>query len=287
VTARPIDNELVGLELAPLEWSWTERDLAIYALGVGANVDEHLPYLYEQHGPRFLPGFAATPAARFVEAQFEAVAMRPEDALHADERVTIHRDVPVRASVTTTRKLVEVLDKGSAAVLVWDTETADADGPLFTSRGSVFVLGAGGFGGERGARGPQAPELEGPPDLEAEVPTSRSQAALFRLSGDLNTIHIDPEVAQAAGYERPILHGMCTYGIAGRVVGTWLEAETGAPVVGMYARMSAVVMPGDTLVTRAWRTGQASASFETFTATGDKVLALGEVSCAGKATSLS
>ncbi|MEA2331894.1 MAG: hypothetical protein QOH58_2032 [Thermoleophilaceae bacterium] len=280
MTRQPIDADLVGLELEPLEWSWNERDLAVYALGVGATVEEHLPYLYEEHGPRVLPAFAATPAARFVEAQFEAVEMRPEDALHADERVTIHRDIPARASVTSTRKVVEVLDKGSAAVLVWETETADDGGALFSSRGSVFVLGAGGFGGERGARSPEGPDLSGAPDLEVEDTTTRSQAALFRLSGDLNPIHIDPEVAAAAGYERPILHGMCTYGIAGRAVATWLEGEGGGRVEGMYARMTAVVMPGDSLVTRAWRTGPNQASFETFNGAGERVLALGEMTCA-------
>jgi acyl dehydratase len=278
LNSQPIDEKLVGLELEPLEWSWTGRDVAAYALGVNATVDEHLPYLYEKHGPRVLPGFAATPGARFVGAQFDAVDMRPEDVLHADERVKIHREIPAEASVTTTRRVTEVLDKGSAAVIVWESDTSDGSGPLFSSRGSVFVRGAGGFGGSRGPSTPPPPELADTPDLEVRDVTTRSQAALFRLSGDLNTIHIDPDVAVAAGYERPILHGMCTYGIAGRALTPWLEAESGGRITEMYARMTAPVLPGEELVTRAWLTGAGEAFFETLNGNGDRVLGLGYMS---------
>jgi acyl dehydratase len=155
--------------------------------------------------------------------------------------------------VRTRGSIAGIYDKGRDAVIVVESTTSDADDrPLVTNRYTLFLRGAGGFGGESSA--PSAPDApDRPADLVVETPTLPQQALLYRLCGDRNPLHVDPEVAHAAGFERPILHGLCTYGVVLRsVVGAVLDGDVEA-LRSYRARFSGVVFPGETIVTEVWR----------------------------------
>ncbi|MFD8431633.1 MaoC family dehydratase, partial [Streptomyces coelicoflavus] len=174
--------------------------------------------------------------------------------LHGGQRLRLHRPaVPVRGRATASSRVVAVYDKGSAAVLVLRTEVADADGPLWTEEAEVFVRGEGGWGGERGPSGSPSPPPAEPADHVAERAVREDQALLYRLSGDWNPLHADPEFAARAGFERPVLHGLCTYGAALKaVVDTLLDGDV-TRVREYRTRFAGVVYPGETLRVRMWR----------------------------------
>lgn len=172
--------------------------------------------------------------------------------LHGGQTVTVHRALPVSGRATQTSTVPAVYDKGKAAVIVLRSEVADDEGPLWTCDTQIFVRGEGGFGGERG---PSA-RLELPdraPDLSTERAIRPDQALLYRLSGDWNPLHADPEFAELAGFDRPILHGLCTYGVTLKaVVDTVLGGEV-ARVRSYATRFAGVVFPGETLRLRLWQ----------------------------------
>ncbi len=267
MTRRRIDASLVGFELRPLVHRWTARDAILYALAVGASADD-LDLVYEGRGPRVLPTFAAIPSSHFLFPMLDALDFEIGDLLHGEQSVMLHRPIPPEATVETTRRCTAVWDKGGAAVLVWESVSSDGDGPLFTATGSSFIRGAGGFGGERGPAGGRNAPPERPPDVVLPVATFPNQAALYRLCGDLNPIHIDPAVARAAGYDRPFLHGLCTYGTVARAV---VEAVCeGVPerLEAYEARFSGLVFPGDTLQVRLWHTAPGDAVLDAHTERG-------------------
>ncbi|MGK5632549.1 MaoC/PaaZ C-terminal domain-containing protein, partial [Streptomyces sp. URMC 123] len=172
--------------------------------------------------------------------------------LHGGQRVDSHRPIPVRGTATQVSRIQDVYDKGSAALIVLRSETFDGDGPLWTCDTRIFVRGEGGFGGERGpGGGPPVPARE--PDRTVIRPLREDQALLYRLSGDRNPLHIDPEFAKVAGFDRPILHGLCSYGVVLKaVVDTVLGGEP-ARVRSYATRFAGVVFPGETLRIRVWR----------------------------------
>lgn len=267
MTRRRIDASLVGFELPALVHRWTVRDVILYALAVGATADD-LDLVYEGRGPHVLPTFAAIPSSHFLFPMLDALDFEIGDLLHGEQSILVHRPIPPEAQVETTRRCVAVWDKGSAAVLVWESVSSDGDGPLFTTTGSSFIRGAGGFGGERGPGGARNAPPERPPDVALSVTTSPDQAALYRLCGDLNPMHIDPAVARAAGYDRPFLHGLCTYGAVARaLVGAVCD---GVPerVEAYEARFTGLVFPGDTLQVRAWSTAADEAVLDVRTERG-------------------
>jgi acyl dehydratase len=167
--------------------------------------------------------------------------------LHGRQELIMHRPIPPTGEADTTSRVVDVYDKGSAAVIVTETTT-----PYFTSRISVFARGEGGFGGSRGPS-TQVPAPDREPDLTILTKTWPQQALWYRLCGDLNPLHADPEFATRAGFPRPILHGLCTYGVVCKAVVD--HALDGDPdrLVGYSGRFAGVVFPGETLRTRIWR----------------------------------
>jgi acyl dehydratase len=253
MTRRPIDAALVGLELPPLVHRWTDRDVILYALGVGAGAAD-LDLVYEGRGPRVLPTFAVIPSSHFLPGFVEAVDFELGNLLHGEQSIMLHRPIPAAAEVESTRRCVAVWDKGSAAVIVWESVSSDGDGPMFTTTSASFVRGAGGFGGERGPSGARNSPPERPPDVTLSVPTFADQAALYRLSGDRNPMHIDPEMARVYGYERPFLHGLCTYGVVARAVINAVCAGDPGPLEAYEARFAGLVYPGDVLDVQVWRT---------------------------------
>lgn len=163
----------------------------------------------------------------------------------------MHRPLPVRGSAVQTTKVAAVYDKVKAAVLVLRSEAADEDGPLWTSDSQIFVRGEGGFGGERGPSGrTDCPAVPG--DHLVERPVRPDQALLYRLSGDWNPLHADPEFAALAGFDRPILHGLCTYGMTLKAVTDTVLGGDASRVRSYRTRFAGVVFPGETLRIEMW-----------------------------------
>lgn len=172
--------------------------------------------------------------------------------LHGGQSIELHRPIPVKGRATSTARVAALYDKGKAAVVVLRTEVADADGPLWTSDAQIFVRGEGGFGGERG---PSVREElpERAPDRVEERHIREDQALLYRLSGDWNPLHADPEFAKTAGFDQPILHGLCSYGMTLKaVVDTALGGDV-SRVRAYRTRFAGIVFPGETLRIRMWQ----------------------------------
>ncbi|MDO0927952.1 MaoC/PaaZ C-terminal domain-containing protein [Streptomyces sp. TG1A-8] len=246
--------------------AWTAGDVLLYHLGIGAGMNPdatdpatdpgELRYALETR-LRVLPSFATVAGAGapgvISGLSMPGVDVDPATVLHGGQRLEVHRPVPAEGTAATTDRITAVHDKGTATVLVLRTEAADADGPLWTSEAEIFVRGEGGRGGDRGPVGRRPEPPAGPPDRTVERPTRPDQALLYRLSGDRNLLHADPAFAGRAGFDRPILHGLCTYGITLKaVVDTLLDGEV-TPVRSCAARFTGVVYPGETLRVRMWR----------------------------------
>ncbi len=239
--------------------AWDHKDVILYHLGLGAGIPatdpEELRYTLESR-LHVLPSFATVAGGgRAVSGglSFPGIDVELAAVLHGGQTVTLHRPLPVRAAdVTQTSRVAAVYDKGKAAVIVLRADVADADGPLWTSSSEIFVKGEGGFGGERGTTS----RLETPdraPDATVDRAVREDQALLYRLSGDWNPLHADPEFAKLAGFDKPILHGLCSYGIALKaVVDTALGGDV-ARVRSYATRFAGVLYPGETLRVRMWR----------------------------------
>ena len=242
---------LVGHVLDPVEWTWTDHDVMLYALGIGARVPDDLAFVYEGRGPRVAATFplAATTLALF--PLIDALGIDPRALLHASQAIDLHRAPAVAGRAVVTRRITGVWDKGRAAIVDVQDTIVDAAGPLATARSAWWVEGAGGFGGERsGPAGPAVAAVpqDRAPDLTHVVATTAEQAALHRLSGDRNPVHIDPEVARAAGQPRPFLHGLCTLGVLGHA----LDTAGRGRLTSLGGRFVGPVFPGDALVVEAW-----------------------------------
>jgi acyl dehydratase len=259
----PIDpNIAIGAELPEVEFSWTASDVLLYHLGIGAGGNPEDPrelrYVYERD-LRVLPTFGVVAANfRVTEAPsvfFPGVEIDLTRVLHGEQGITLHRPLPVAGTARARTRIADIYDKGKAAVIVQESEAVDAEGrPLFTTRSSIFARGEGGFGGHRGpSRDTALPDRAA--DAELLSPTLPQQALLYRLCGDRNPLHADPEFAAEAGFPRPILHGLCSYGVVCKaVVDGVLKGEVGR-VAGFSARFAGVVFPGETLRTRVWDEG--------------------------------
>ena len=247
----PIDPAVaIGAELPGHDLSWTTTDVLLYHLAVGAGADE-LSYVYERALRWVLPTFA-TVVTTLRDTEPPRVSMPGIDidlarVVHGRQEIVLHSPIPAAGACRATARIAGVYDKGSAAVIVTETTTE-----LFTSRISIFAKGEGGFGGDRGPA-TKVPVPDRKPDAEVLSPTDARQAMWYRLCGDRNPLHIDPEFAAAAGFARPILHGLCTYGIVAKAaVDAVLDGEP-ARVAGYDGRFAGVVFPGETLRTRIWR----------------------------------
>ncbi|MER5780894.1 MaoC/PaaZ C-terminal domain-containing protein [Streptomyces mobaraensis] len=256
----PIDAaKATAAEPRTVSLSWDHKDVILYHLGIGAGVPAtdpaELRYTLES-GLHVLPSFATVAGGGMALAaglSTPGIDVDLARVLHGGHHITLHRPLPVRADgVTQTSRVAAVYDKGKAAVIVLRTDVDDVDGPLWRGDARIYVRGEGGFGGERG----DSARLGLPgraPDVTVERAVREDQALLYRLSGDWNPLHADPEFAARAGFHRPILHGLCTYGMTLKaVVDTVLEGRTDR--VRSYAtRFAGVVYPGETLRVRMWR----------------------------------
>jgi acyl dehydratase len=257
----PIDPAAaVGAQLPPYDFSWTTSQVLLYHLALGAGGQptdpRELRYTIED-GLQVLPTFAVVAptvtAFRPPAVEYPGISIDLAKVLHASQRIDLHQPLPVEGSARSVTKVAGVYDKGTAAVVVTETTVTGTDGaPLWTNTSSIFARGEGGFGGERGPSGPP-----GPPDREPDAvlvtPTVPQQALWYRLLGDRNPLHSRPEFAAQAGFPRPILHGLCTYGMVCKaVVDAELAGEVGR-VLSFGARFAGIVFPGETLRTSVWR----------------------------------
>lgn len=248
---KPLGPDVVGTELPATVYQYTDRDVMLYALGVGAT---ELEFIYER-GLKVIPSFAVIPAFPALMGMVGAVEINPMMILHGEQAFRVHKSIPIEGKLTTTGRVTGVYDKGKGALITIETLTKEEGGDLlFTNQFGVFVRGAGGFGGERGPEAGNNPP-ERAPDKSVSMATLPIQAAIYRLSGDRNPLHIDPAFAKMAGYDRPILHGLCTFGHVCRAVLKEYCENDPARFLGMSARFSGVVYPGDTITTEMWDAG--------------------------------
>jgi acyl dehydratase len=245
------------------EASWSAKDVVLYHLGIGAGTPAgdraELRYTYEGN-LQVLPSFLTVIGGGALVgglSSLPGVDVDLKSVLHGGQEIVVHRPLPVQATITTSSRVRAVYDKGRAAVIVLEGSGTLADGTeLYTSLHEIFVRGEGGFGGDRGAS-VAYPVPDGPPDVTAERPTRADQALLYRLSGDWNPLHADPEFAKAAGFDAPILHGLCSYGLVLKaVVDACLDGDA-ARVRRYRTRFAGVFFPGETMRIRVWRDGDA------------------------------
>ncbi len=264
----PINPDAVGAKGEPKQTSWTSKDSILYALGVGAGVDD-LAFTTENTmdvAQRVLPTQAVVLSGGAFGVIGQVGTFNPAMLVHGEQAIELFGEIPVEGSVTTTGEIAAIYDKGKGAVVVLKgTSVDDASGqPLFTSTTTAFIRGEGGFGGDRGPSGPRnEPPADRSPDHEVTYVTSRDQALLYRLSGDRNPLHSDPAFAAMGGFDRPILHGLCTYGFTGRALLARLCDGDPARFRSMEGRFSSPVFPGEALTVRIWRTGDDEAVFQT------------------------
>jgi acyl dehydratase len=264
VTATAIGPELVGLRLGPVEHRWSTRDVILYSLGIGARQPQDLEFLYERYGPRIEPTLALTAVTAMLPPLVERLGIDLRRLLHAGQRLTVVRQFAPAGVVSVTRTITGVWDKRAAALIECEDAIVDDEGILATAASQWWLTGAGGFGGpdppSGSAPGSGSGLGAGPatppdrrPDVRTSVQTTTEQAALYRLSGDLNPVHIDPAFAGEAGQPRPILHGLCTLGALGHALGRAFDDRAGdRRLAELSARFRAPAFPGDRLDIEIW-----------------------------------
>ncbi len=256
----PIDlSRAVGAALAGTTFSWSDDDVILYHLGVGAGDPptdpDELRYCYEGD-LHTLPTYATIPQFSIMMSMGVADGMEIDlsRVLHGEHEIEVHDEIPTSGTVTQQGRITDIYDKGKGALVVVEIVSVleRTGAPLFTNRARIFIRGEGGFGGEPGPAPVPGPPDRAPDHVVSSI-TLPQQALLYRrASGDLNPLHVDPGFAVFAGFERPILHGLCTYGIVGKAVVDHVLGSAPERVASFAARFSDVVFPGETIVTKIW-----------------------------------
>jgi len=253
----PIDPAVaIGADLGVTKFEWSSSDVLLYHLALGADTAD-LSYVLEDR-LKVLPTFGVVaPNFRMFEppaVTFPGIDIDLSKVLHGTQSITVHGPLPADGQAVAQSRIADVWDKGKAAVIIQEaTVTTPAGDPLWTTRSGIFARGEGGFGGSRGSSD-RLPAPTGDPVLEVEVPTLPQQALLYRLCGDRNPLHADPAFAARAGFDRPILHGLCTYGVVCKALVDNLLAGDVTRVASFSTRFAGILFPGETLRVRAWET---------------------------------
>jgi acyl dehydratase len=251
----PLDLSLVDKPSAPHKLTYTWKDLALYALGIGAKTDE-LDYLYEGRGPKAYPSFAVVPTFQPMLDLLGKTGGNLAMVVHGAQRVRVHKPFSPQGTLETIAKIRGIYDVRRFASVLVDTETRDDEGDkICETTWTVIFRGEGGFGGQMppkedvGIDVPKGVE----PTFRVEEATTKEQALLYRLSGDINPLHADPEFAKTVGFDKgPILHGLCTYGHMVRHVVKAACGGDASKLTAFDAQFRKPVWPGDTLVTEGW-----------------------------------
>lgn len=249
-----LDLDIVGKQLDPAPFTYTKDQMILYALGIGAGVEE-LDFVYEKNLKVF-PTFAVIPFMPTLMNVFvPRSGLNLVNVLHGEHRIVFHKPIPPSGTVYTTTLCDSIYDKGDKGALVnLRFDTRDEAGDLiFENRAVLVDRGAGNFGGDRGPKtNPISPPEGRKPDFQVSYPIPKDQCALYRLSGDKNPLHIDPGFAKKGGFDRPILHGLCTVGYTGRAI---LHSVCGSDpnrLKSFSLRFVNVAYPGDTLTVSGW-----------------------------------
>ncbi len=274
-----LNPEAVGRTSEPTERSWEHTDALLYALGVGAgSLDPtgfELDLTTENSAgvtQRVLPTFTTIVGQGGGGAVLSFGDYDPAMLVHGEQAIALHGEIPTAGTVSTVTRVAGIYDKGSAGLVVLESESRHAaSGDLaFSARTALFIRGAGGFGGPRNPEGDEASTLAAEPiptrepDEVVSYATRPDQALLYRLSGDRNPLHSDPVFAKRAGFDRPILHGLCTYGFTGRALLHTVCGSDPARFGAMRARFSKPTMPGDTLTISVWDIGNDAPGYHRF-----------------------
>ena len=255
-----LNLDVIGSEWETGERSWDSKDGLIYALGVGAGSDRatmaaDLPFVTENSASvvqRMLPTMAVVLATAEGGPSFGTYHL--SQVLHAEQSVHLHGEIPVKGTGRVASRVIDILDKGRDALIIIESSLVDVSTGLriATAQSTIFVRGEGGFGGHRGASASwQRPDVVA--DRQIASNTSVQQALVYRLSGDRNPLHSDPQFASEAGFEQPILHGLCTFGIAGRALLHSVADSDPARFGSLSARFASPVTPGDRLAIHIWK----------------------------------
>jgi acyl dehydratase len=277
-----LNHSIVGVPGEPHHRSWTSTDSLLYAIGVGAGLGDPLQELQfttentagvqQQALPTFGVLLAQARAGGSL-GDFDRAML-----VHAEQSIELHKPLPVAGTLSTSAMVTGIYDKGSGALIQTENHAVDAatGEPIVTTRSGTFVRGEGGFGGDRGTSAAwQLPDRA--PDYKVTQQTRPEQALLYRLSGDRNPLHADPAFAARGGFSRPILHGLCTYGITGRVLLHELCGSDPARFASMSGRFSSPVLPGESLVVSIWAGEDGTAQFQTAKQDGTVVIDRGTV----------
>ncbi|KAM9811156.1 peroxisomal multifunctional enzyme type 2 [Neosynchiropus ocellatus] len=254
----------IGQKLAPTSFTISPTQCILYALGVGMSTKDpdYLRFLYEGHQDfSCLPTFGVIPSQAAVTdgslGNIPGFSIDPTKILHGEQYLQIFKPLPTSGTIVSKATVTDVLDKGSGAVLLLDVNSYHGDELICYNQWTVFVVGAGGFGGKRTSdkAKPPLPPPKRAPDAVVIDSTTRDQAALYRLSGDWNPLHIDPSFAAMGGFDTPILHGLCSFGFAARHVLKQFANNDPARFKAIKVRFVKPVLPGQSLQTEMWKEG--------------------------------
>jgi len=273
----PLDRTAIGHLSRPREVSWDSSDCLLYAISVGYGPDD-LAYVTENTdgvAQQVVPSMAAMLCQPAADTWDRLGTFDWTGLVHAEQEVTSHRPLPVSGHAFVTTTVDSMLDKGSAALVTSTTVLADAatDEPLATGVSTTFIRGAGGFGGDRGSS-QSLVRHERPPEHIVRDRSSANQALIYRINADRNPLHSSPDFARRAGFDRPILHGLCVLGFATRALVDTLCPDQPHRIRMLGARFAKPSYPGDTFTTAIWA-GDDTVSYETRRSGGEVVLANG------------
>ncbi len=267
-----LNLDAIGKKIGPVSKDYTWRDVVLYALGVGAGFDE-LEYCYEQK-LKVIPSFSIASVFEFLAEVAVSSNADLSGILHGEQDIIFHNPIPVEGTITTQGAITHIYDKGEGkgALVVAEADTYHSNGQkLFTNIFTLFCRKDGGFGGDPGP----TEDLEmpdHPPDFEEEAVSSPDQPLLYRLSGDVFQLHVDPDFARASGFEKPIMHGLCTHGYACRAVIKHLFPGEPERMTRFRVRFSRPLYPGVPFTTQIWKVEEGRALFRTINAQSGEVV---------------
>ena len=270
--AKEAVEQVIGHEFEPLTFDYTTRDVCLYALGVGAGSDplnqNELQFVYELSSKDFkaLPTFPVLYPGKMIDmlvtGRIGPIEFNPMMLVHGEQYLEIKKVIPTSASITCYPRISQVYDKGSGLLMVTDTVCKDETGDEVSfSQSSMFIRGLGGFGGERGSSMDSNVPPDRAPDAVQRERTLPQQALIYRLTGDINPLHADPAMAAIGGFDKPILHGLCTFGFTGRAVLKHFCDNDPSRFKSIKVRFSKHVFPGETLVTEMWKVSESKVIF--------------------------